>query len=144
MNHERSVRPLPLTILGVASAASLGYGVWLTSDKITTMETALIDGSATGVEVYGGQSWAVFAAAFVVAGLIGLLAVLALLALPSRRATETSTVIAGAPHEVTDSPVAVATTDDAVEATSSVETVPETETAAVPSRHAELADAPRN
>lgn len=141
MNHERSVRPLPLTILGVASAASLGYGVWLTSDKITTMETALIDGSATGVEVYGGQSWAVFAAAFVVAGLIGLLAVLALLALPARRATDTGTVMV--PAEITDATPTAAGSDDVTDTITSVETQHETE-AGGGTREPELADAPRS
>ncbi|MDQ1128417.1 hypothetical protein [Microbacterium sp. SORGH_AS_0888] len=74
----RLSRSFPFWLLLVGSLASLGYGVWLTIDKLTTMTSTLKDGSATGVEVYAGQSWAVFAAAFVGAGLVGLVVVLGL------------------------------------------------------------------
>jgi predicted lipid-binding transport protein (Tim44 family) len=71
---------IPYWVLVVGSAASLAFGVWLTVDKIEVMSAGLLDGTATGVEVYGGQSWAVFAAAFVGAGLVGFVAALALAA----------------------------------------------------------------
>lgn len=74
----RLSRSFPFWLLLVGSLASVGYGVWLTLDKLATMTSTLKDGSATGVEVYAGQSWAVFAAAFVGAGLVGLVVVLGL------------------------------------------------------------------
>lgn len=76
--RPRPTRSIPFWILVAGSAASLGYGLWLTTDKISVMTSTLLDGSASGVEVYAGQAWAVFAAAFVGAGLIGLVASLAL------------------------------------------------------------------
>ncbi|MBZ4486504.1 dinucleotide-utilizing enzyme [Microbacterium sp. cx-55] len=76
--RPRLTRSIPFWGLVVGSAASIGFGVWLTVDKLTVMEAKLLDGSATGVEVYGGQAWVVFAAAFIVAGLVGLIAALAL------------------------------------------------------------------
>jgi hypothetical protein len=78
--RPRLVRSIPYWGLVVGSAASIAFGTWLTIDKITIMSTTLTDGTATGVEVYGGQAWAVFAAAFVAAGLIGFVAALALAA----------------------------------------------------------------
>jgi hypothetical protein len=78
--RPRLVRSIPYWGLVVGSAASIAFGTWLTVDKITIMSTMLTDGTATGVEVYGGQAWAVFAAAFVAAGLIGFVAALALAA----------------------------------------------------------------
>jgi hypothetical protein len=74
----RLSRSVPFWLLLVGSLASVAYGVWLTVDKLATMTATLQDGSATGVEVYAGQAWAVFAAAFVGAGLVGLVATLAL------------------------------------------------------------------
>lgn len=74
----RLSRSFPFWLLLVGSLASVGYGVWLTLDKLATMTSTLKDGSATGVEVYAGQSWTVFAAAFVGAGLVGLVVVLGL------------------------------------------------------------------
>jgi hypothetical protein len=76
--RPRLTRSIPFWGLVVGSVASVGFGVWLTIDKLTVMETKLLDGTATGVEVYGGQVWAIFAAAFVCAGLVGLVAALAL------------------------------------------------------------------
>lgn len=78
--RPRLTRSIPYWALVVGSAASTGFGIWLTIDKLSVMSTTLTDGSATGVEVYVGQSWAVFATAFVGAGLVGFVAALALAA----------------------------------------------------------------
>lgn len=79
MNTRPSlVRSIPFWILLVGSLASVGFGLWLMSDKLSVMISTLTDQSATGVEVYAGQSWIVVAAAFIGAGLVGLVAVLAL------------------------------------------------------------------
>ena len=81
MNTRPSlVRSIPFWILLVGSLASVGFGLWLMADKLGVMISTLTDQSATGVEVYAGQSWVVVAAAFIGAGLVGLVAVLALAA----------------------------------------------------------------
>ncbi|WP_460774017.1 dinucleotide-utilizing enzyme [Microbacterium sp. GXF7504] len=74
----RLTRSVPFWILLVGSLASIAFGVWLTVDRLGLMTETLLDGTATGVEVYAGQAWTVFAAAFVGAGLVGLVAALAL------------------------------------------------------------------
>lgn len=72
------LRSIPFWILLVGSIASAAVGVWLILSKIDTMTTTLADGSATGVEVYAGQSWVILGGALLAAGLFGLIAVLAL------------------------------------------------------------------
>lgn len=79
MNTRPSlVRSVPYWVLIVVSVASLAFGAWLVVDKLSTMTTTLADGSATGVEVYAGQSWIVFGAAFAGAGIVGIVAALSL------------------------------------------------------------------
>ncbi|WP_159500834.1 hypothetical protein [Microbacterium sp. 18062] len=78
--RPRLTRSIPYWGLVVGSAASVGFGVWLTVDTLGTMTAGLDDGTATTAQVYGGQSWIVFGAAFVAAGLVGLVAALALAA----------------------------------------------------------------
>ncbi|MEV7692068.1 dinucleotide-utilizing enzyme [Microbacterium sp. NPDC089189] len=112
--RPRPTRSIPFWILVAGSAASLGYGLWLTSDKISVMTSTLLDGSASGVEVYAGQAWAVFAAAFVGAGLIGLVASLSLVVAASlfaRPAPETEV----ADDEIADEPVDESVPVDEVE-----------------------------
>lgn len=76
--RPRLVKSFPYWLLLVASLAAVGYGTWLIFDKIGTMTSTLTAGTATGVEVYAGQSWIMFGAAFVAAGLVGLVVTLAL------------------------------------------------------------------
>lgn len=73
-------RSIPFWILLAGSLASAAAGTVLVIDKVTTMTDTLTDGSATGVEVYAGQSWIMLGSALVGAGLIGLVAVLSLAA----------------------------------------------------------------
>ncbi|QIG40815.1 hypothetical protein G5T42_16150 [Microbacterium sp. 4R-513] len=70
------VRSIPFWILLVGSLASTVVGIWLVVDRIGTMNATLTDGSATGVEVYGGQAWVTLGAALVGAGLVGFVAAL--------------------------------------------------------------------
>ena len=76
--RPRLSRSIPFWGLIAGSAAAVGFGAWLTIDKISVMTSTLTDGSATGVEVYAGQAWALLGAAIAGAGLVGLVAALAL------------------------------------------------------------------
>jgi len=128
MNTTPSLtRSIPFWILLVGSLASIAFGVWLTVDRLSVMTATLLDGTATGVEVYAGQSWAVFAAAFVGAGLVGLVAVLALAVARSFTVGQVGAL------------EAVAWADDEVEAP--IEEAPVTD--AVPATRAEAADQQR-
>jgi hypothetical protein len=77
------VRSIPFWILLVGSLASTIVGAWLVVTKIQLMNSTLTDGSATGVEVYGGQAWVTLGAALVGAGLVGFVAALFLAVLRS-------------------------------------------------------------
>ncbi|MEU1973266.1 hypothetical protein ABZ477_16560 [Microbacterium sp. NPDC019599] len=74
--RPRLVRSIPFWILLAGSLASIAVGAWLVVDKLTIMNTTLLDGTATGVEVYGGQSLITVGAALIGAGLVGLVATL--------------------------------------------------------------------
>ncbi|WP_460801849.1 dinucleotide-utilizing enzyme [Microbacterium sp. GXF6406] len=92
MRNTSLLRSLPFLLLVVLSLASVIVGGWLSTDQISTMTTALLEGTATGVEVYAGQSWVVIGGALVAAGLIGLFLAFALgaaKALLPRRAIDT-------------------------------------------------------
>ena len=75
--HPRLVRSVPFWILIVGSAAAIGGGAYVLVDKLGNMETTILDGSATGVDVYVGQVWGVFGGILVGAGVIGLALALA-------------------------------------------------------------------
>ncbi len=70
--RPRLVRSVPYWALVVGSVAAGGVGLWLTLDKLGVMTASILDGSATGVEVYAGQSWAVLGSVLIGVGLIGL------------------------------------------------------------------------
>ncbi|MGF6823575.1 hypothetical protein M2317_002488 [Microbacterium sp. ZKA21] len=80
MKNTALIRSIPYWLLLVLSLAALGLGAWITTDQIGVMTTTLLDGTATGVEVYAGQAWVVFGGALVAGGIIGLFLVLALAA----------------------------------------------------------------
>jgi hypothetical protein len=80
MKNTALIRSIPYWLLLVLSLASLGLGAWITTDQIGVMTTTLLDGTATGVEVYAGQAWVVFGGALVAGGIIGLFLALALAA----------------------------------------------------------------
>ena len=70
--RPRLVRSVPYWALVAGSVAAGGVGLWLTLDKLGVMTNAILDGSATGVDVYVGQSWAVLGSILIGVGLIGL------------------------------------------------------------------------
>jgi hypothetical protein len=75
---ELAHRPAPLHrsirfwVLVGGSAATAATGAFLLVDKLAGMSTVLLDGSATGVDVYVGQVWAILGAILVGAGALGL------------------------------------------------------------------------
>jgi|GEM_PF-547469 len=71
-------RSLPFWILLAASAGLVAAGIVTVLDHLGTMTATLKDGSATGLEVYAGQSWIVIGAALLGAGALGILLALAL------------------------------------------------------------------
>jgi hypothetical protein len=110
--RPRLVRNIPFWVLLVGSLASFGYGGFLILDKISTMAATLANGSATGVDVYVGQSWIVVGAAFIGAGLLGLVTVLALAVIRSLvAAPAASTVVEESPAQEVVAPEAEATPD---------------------------------
>lgn len=80
MKNTALIRSIPYWLLLVLSLATLGLGAWITTDQIGVMTTTLLDGTATGVEVYAGQAWVVFGGALVAAGAIGVFLALAIAA----------------------------------------------------------------
>ncbi|WP_374460092.1 hypothetical protein [Microbacterium sp.] len=67
-------------LLIVVSLAAVGVGGWMIAGQVDSMTTTLMDGTATGVEVYVGQSLVVVGAVVLGAGLVGLLLSLGLVA----------------------------------------------------------------
>ncbi|WP_127475321.1 dinucleotide-utilizing enzyme [Microbacterium sulfonylureivorans] len=79
------VRSIPFWGLVAASLGTAGYGALVLTEKLGTMTTTLTDGTATGVEVYVGQSQAVFGAVLVGAGVVGILLALTVASLATLR-----------------------------------------------------------
>lgn len=68
----RLSRSIPFWVLVVGSVVALAGGTYLLVSKLDTIATMITNGTATGVEVYAGQIWAVFGAILIGSGLIGL------------------------------------------------------------------------
>ncbi|MGN8552627.1 UNVERIFIED_CONTAM: dinucleotide-utilizing enzyme [Microbacterium sp. SLM126] len=83
--RPRLVRSIPFWALVAASVATAVSGAVLLVDKLGIMTTTLTDGSATGVEVYVGQSVAGLGAILLGAGIVGILISLAVAAAASLR-----------------------------------------------------------
>lgn len=88
MSTTRLSRSTPFWVLVGGSVVTIAGGAYLLVSKLTLMATTLTDGTATGVEVYAGQIWAVLGAILVGVGAIGLALALTLGAL--------RTIVAGA------------------------------------------------
>lgn len=108
----RSIGFWLLLVLAIASAA---VGGWLIFGQIDTMTTTLVDGTATGVEVYVGQSLVVVGAALLAAGVVGILLAVALVAVQSLLPARTPMVVEPidwtAPTESSVPATAIATED---------------------------------
>lgn len=111
--RPRLVRSIPFWALVVASVATAAYGAALLVDKLGVMTTTLTDGTATGVEVYVGQSVAILGAILLGVGIVGILISLAVAA--------AATLRPHAPVEVVE-PIDWSAEGDEVEAASAPET----------------------
>lgn len=80
MKKTSLTRSIPYWLLLVLSIAAVAVGGWLVWNSTTTMQTTLLDGTATNIEVYVGQAWITAGAAILAAGIIGLLLALGLAA----------------------------------------------------------------
>ncbi|GAA1728695.1 dinucleotide-utilizing enzyme [Microbacterium paludicola] len=102
VRRPRLVRSVAYWVLVLASVASLALGVLLTVPNIGVMTSSLLDGSATGVEVYSGQAWVTLGAALAGAGVLGILFALALAAaaslIPRAVVTETAPEVVAEPE----------------------------------------------
>ena len=79
------IRSIPFWGLVVVSLATVAGGWFITTDKIASMTTTLTDGTATGVDVYVGQSMAQLGGILIGAGIIGILLSLGIAALSTLR-----------------------------------------------------------
>jgi len=79
------VRSIPFWILLAGSLGTAGYGASMVTGTLDSMTTTLLDGTATGVDVYVGQSTAIIGAVLVGAGVIGVLLTLAVAAVATLR-----------------------------------------------------------
>ena len=66
------VRSIPFWILLVGSLATSAFGAWLAVNTLSTMSVALTDGTATPVDVYVGQVWAIVGGILIATGIVGL------------------------------------------------------------------------
>ncbi|MGZ8803822.1 MAG: dinucleotide-utilizing enzyme [Microbacterium sp.] len=66
------VRNIPFWILIVGSVTTAAFGLWLAIDKLGVMSVGLADGTATPVDVYVGQVWAIVGGILIATGIVGL------------------------------------------------------------------------
>lgn len=92
MNKSLS-RSIGFWLLLVVSLVATAVGAWLISGQIGTMTTTLLDGTATGIEVYVGQSLVVVGAGVLAAGIVGILLSLGLVAARSLVPTPAPAVV---------------------------------------------------
>ncbi len=84
-SRPRLVRSIPFWGLVVASLATAAAGAVILVDRLGVMTTTLTDGTATGVEVYVGQSLAGLGATLLGVGIVGILIALAVAAVATLR-----------------------------------------------------------
>ncbi|WP_341934241.1 hypothetical protein MRBLWO14_003391 [Microbacterium sp. LWO14-1.2] len=81
--NKSLTRSIGFWLLLVLSLASAGVGAWLVAGQVGSMTTTLLANTATGVDVYVGQSLVVVGAVLLGAGIIGILIAVALSAVQS-------------------------------------------------------------
>lgn len=90
------VRSIPFWILLAGSVVVGVVGAWLAVDKLAVMSAALTAGTATPVDVYVGQVWAIVGGILIATGLVGLALALVLAVLRS--------FVPAAPVEIVEAP----------------------------------------
>jgi len=83
--RPRLIRSIPFWGLVVVSLATIAGGWFITTDKLGSMTTTLTDGTATGVDVYVGQSIVQLGSILIGAGVVGILLALGVAALATLR-----------------------------------------------------------
>lgn len=91
--NKSLTRSIGFWLLLVLSLASAGVGGWIIAGQLGTMTSTLLDGTATGIEVYVGQSLVVVGAALLGAGVIGILIAIALSAVQALVPAPTPVVV---------------------------------------------------
>ncbi|WP_186307506.1 hypothetical protein [Microbacterium sp. 1.5R] len=81
--NKSLTRSIGFWLLLVLSLASAGVGAWLVAGQVGSMTSTLLDNTATGVDVYVGQSLVVVGSVLLGAGIIGILIAVALSAVQS-------------------------------------------------------------
>lgn len=91
--NKSLTRSIGFWLLLVVSLVTTAVGGWLVASQIGTMTTTLVAGTATGVEVYVGQSLVVVGAGVLGAGIVGILLSLVLVAARALVPTAAPTVV---------------------------------------------------
>lgn len=112
--NKSLTRSIGFWLLLVLSLASAGVGGWLIAGQVGTMTSTLLDGTATGIEVYVGQSLVVVGAALLGAGVIGILFAVGLSAVQAILPSPAPTVV---------EPIDWATESDAADEVETTKTV---------------------
>ena len=132
--NKSLTRSIGFWLLLVVSLAATAVGGWLISGQIATMTTTLLDGTATGIEVYVGQSLVVVGAGVLAAGIVGILLTLGLVAARSLVPTPAPAVVEAIDWtaEADEKPAPVVTAPAPVEAVEvAAESTPAAEDAVV-------------
>lgn len=146
----RLTRSIPFWGLVVASLAAIAFGAWIGLSQLSSMTTALTDGTATNLDVYTGPSWIVLGAVLLGAGVVGVLLSLGIAAVATLFPSPAAEVIeppvwddAADEDPIVEAPIAapatvsnaVVETDAADEGIEAVEaTAEKSETEAAPAR----------
>ncbi|WEK60014.1 MAG: hypothetical protein P0Y60_11735 [Candidatus Microbacterium colombiense] len=141
--NKSLTRSIGFWLLLVLSLATTAVGGWIVAGQLGTMTSTLTDGTATGVEVYVGQSLVVVGAALLAAGVLGILLAVALTAVqalipaatpvvvePIDWTAENDATVDEAPAATIDAPTAseVSDADTKDSDTKDADTTPVTET----------------
>ncbi|MCM3780569.1 hypothetical protein [Microbacterium hydrocarbonoxydans] len=81
--NKSLTRSIGFWLLLILSLVAAGVGGWLVAGQISSMTTTLLANTATGVDVYVGQSLVVVGAVLLGAGVIGIFIAVALTAVQS-------------------------------------------------------------
>ena len=131
--NKSLTRSVGFWLLLVLSLAAAGIGGWLVAGQIGTMTSTLLDGTATGIEVYVGQSLIVVGAVLLGAGVVGILLAVALSAVQAL--VPSAAPVAVEPIDWTSEPADQnAPTTDAETAPSSDTDAAQTDAATEPAR----------